>query len=828
MQTATLRPDVRIAADPVSTPEKFRSGHCHLELTPVWQYVIKKNRFPANVDRQEVFAELAVRLQHPEWQVRLHGSRVLAYVIPAVGPQLDALMSPTILPAVITNLAHFSPALRSSSMDAILVYVQHSADPEFVLKSMIVQGLDVSGAKSSLTVNVMECVPVVLQQIVKRNGERPIAIPTFVHLVTALSNKMVQATFQQAAVYCLDRVKEIVGRNKFDHYLETFHPIIKKDFEVLCEVYRISSSSGRDSSISSYDDEDDVEIPKTPRRVTFGGELIKIRSPDVSDDPEVIKSTGIPIPIKPALSIPKHPKGEVENMAIKLPLSRQTQFRSSGNYLYQKRVINQVRPNTLPPLRQSNFKQFSSARVGPFLGTTFRRKLDDRISFNKGFFSPHAILCTGRTNDSFDRNYKNMKMDKTFKNFESSVRTTFSMTVVPETSRQEHNNRKISDIDDDIRRIPIRRSESPDGGIKPPDDEYDARRQTPANHTPSNIPVENSDGSAKLGTQHVDPDDRLLPQQQQVINDHKKSPTQSEMNDSDTGLVKPTNGAEVQPQNDKKPVAEVKPTKSAVQPPAPPAAPTVERRRSVGTNLKKRPSEMGPNLTPFNEPQRALHLVSTQINSPEWEAAVTGLQNISRLSMFHSKELRPGSLQPFARNVAKHIKCLRSQVARAACTAAQKMFTYVPKSMEPDVEEIASALFPRTADTNKFLRVQSAEALNAMVDNVNPVKCVHVITAKGIKHGNRMVRAEACRLLARVVDKLGVSGTLHLPTDARDAVITAATSMVFDNTPTSRQAAQHILTRLSEDPRGAALISSAASPNVKATLNKSLSRIFLK
>jgi len=39
---------------------------------------------------------------------------------------------------------------------------------------------------------------------------------------------MVQATFQQAAVYCLDRVKEIVGRNKFDHYLETFHPIIKK------------------------------------------------------------------------------------------------------------------------------------------------------------------------------------------------------------------------------------------------------------------------------------------------------------------------------------------------------------------------------------------------------------------------------------------------------------------------------------------------------------------------------------------------------------------------------------------------------------------------
>lgn len=65
------------------------------------------------------------------------------------------------------------------------------------------------------------------------------------------------------------------------------------------------------------------------------------------------------------------------------------------------------------------------------------------------------------------------------------------------------------------------------------------------------------------------------------------------------------------------------------------------------------------------------------------EAAVTGLQNISRLSMFHGKELRPNSLQPFVRIVAKHIKSLRSQVARAACTAAQKMFHYVPKSVEP-------------------------------------------------------------------------------------------------------------------------------------------------
>lgn len=64
-----------------------------------------------------------------------------------------------------------------------------------------------------------------------------------------------------------------------------------------------------------------------------------------------------------------------------------------------------------------------------------------------------------------------------------------------------------------------------------------------------------------------------------------------------------------------KPIAEVKPTTSAA------AQPLRERRKSVGSYLKKhekRPNEIGVNFTPFNEPQKALQLVSIQLNSPEW------------------------------------------------------------------------------------------------------------------------------------------------------------------------------------------------------------------
>jgi len=134
------------------------------------------------------------------------------------------------------------------------------------------------------------------------------------------------------------------------------------------------------------------------------------------------------------------------------------------------------------------------------------------------------------------------------------------MTVVPET-----NSRRIisGTADDDPRRTPIRPAESSSDVIKPPDGEHDVGpQQTSANSTSSNIPVDKSDGGAILGTRRVDPDDRLLPQQQLVINDRKKSLTHSDnADDCDAGLGKPINfkvqqyssttaGANVQPQNE--------------------------------------------------------------------------------------------------------------------------------------------------------------------------------------------------------------------------------------------------------------------------------------
>lgn len=67
-----------------------------------------------------------------------------------------------------------------------------------------------------------------------------------------------------------------------------------------------------------------------------------------------------------------------------------------------------------------------------------------------------------------------------------------------------------------------------------------------------------------------------------------------------------------------KPIAEVKPTTTAALAKA--SAP--ERRKSIGTYVKRQEKRSdagtGPNFAPFNDPQKALKLVSVQINSSEW------------------------------------------------------------------------------------------------------------------------------------------------------------------------------------------------------------------
>lgn len=63
------------------------------------------------------------------------------------------------------------------------------------------------------------------------------------------------------------------------------------------------------------------------------------------------------------------------------------------------------------------------------------------------------------------------------------------------------------------------------------------------------------------------------------------------------------------------------------------------------------------------------------------EVIIQGLEGLVRLARHHPK-LLSGHTHQTAIHITRHIRALRSQVARAACQASQQLFTSLGRSMD--------------------------------------------------------------------------------------------------------------------------------------------------
>lgn len=83
----------------------------------------------------------------------------------------------------------------------------------------------------------------------------------------------------------------------------------------------------------------------------------------------------------------------------------------------------------------------------------------------------------------------------------------------------------------------------------------------------------------------------------------------------------------------------------------------------------------------ISKPKEALSEILCQLDSNDWEATIKGLKALVRLKKQNSDILEP-HMHNICVALGKQIKNLRSQVARAACTAASEMFVDHKKSFE--------------------------------------------------------------------------------------------------------------------------------------------------
>lgn len=350
-----------------------------IQLTPLWEHVVRTRRFPSEIDTQATFIEISERLRDPEWEVRQHALRVLMDVLPTLNADaVDKVMQP-VVPELINNLGHPAPAVRKGALDALRVYLIHTPNKDSVVKNILHDGLNRPNAHNPFQTNVTTGVILSAPLLLFPSSDSPPPTTQILKDATiAFAARLVQVPHQEAVLKSLMKIRDEVGEEEFESYLADYDDKLK-NIDVLSKIYNIKPSKKKrernrawdivkpdtkertsdkswdsDSDTSGIaEEEDEGAIPparvvleteikfneetaitmtileekdedesgdedkeenlsssdkrKTPRRVRFGGEIVKLRTPD-SDETESIEitpKTRIPLPVSPATKMPE-------------------------------------------------------------------------------------------------------------------------------------------------------------------------------------------------------------------------------------------------------------------------------------------------------------------------------------------------------------------------------------------------------------------------------------------------------------------------------------------------------------------------------------------
>lgn len=230
------------------TSSEEKRGLAVLQLTPLWEHIIRTKSLPTNVNETEMFEEFLERLRDPEWQVRQHALRVLVDVLIVMKQSADQFFAPLVR-QLVENLGHAAPAIRKGALDVLKVYMSETAMPEKVLLEIIDLGLEQklnNAIFGRLCVGVMLSLPSLIQPTLGTSKRDYILKST----IDALTRKMVQVTYQEVALKVLLRIREMVGAREFSEHIA--HGAYR-EFELLCNVYGLPrSENAADASNDLY------------------------------------------------------------------------------------------------------------------------------------------------------------------------------------------------------------------------------------------------------------------------------------------------------------------------------------------------------------------------------------------------------------------------------------------------------------------------------------------------------------------------------------------------------------------------------------------------
>lgn len=233
--------------------DKQQRNSIMVQLTPLWETIIRTKRLPDNLSVNEIFDEFADRLRDPEWQVRQHALKVLVDVLIVMADRSDQYFQPLICPLV-ENLGHSAPAVRKGALDALKVYMTETAMPETIILEIISVGMEQKTFSEQYDGRVCVGVMLSMPSLVYTAMGTPKQSHIVRAVVQALSKKMLQVQYQEVALKVLLRIREMIGVREFSDRIA--HNAYR-DFELLCNVY------GLPSTPNTQDLSSDLYLPQT-------------------------------------------------------------------------------------------------------------------------------------------------------------------------------------------------------------------------------------------------------------------------------------------------------------------------------------------------------------------------------------------------------------------------------------------------------------------------------------------------------------------------------------------------------------------------------------
>jgi CLASP N terminal len=231
-----------------------------------------------------------------------------------------------------------------------------------------------------------------------------------------------------------------------------------------------------------------------------------------------------------------------------------------------------------------------------------------------------------------------------------------------------------------------------------------------------------------------------------------------------------------------------------------------------------------PSLRRFDRPKDAIHTCLSQLDSSSWEDVMEGLKTFVRLIRHHPEHV-DAQIHLMTIALSIHVKNLRSQVSRAACSASSEFFMTNAKSLDADAEELAAALLNRTADTNKFLRGDALRALESMCDALHPSKVILILTFRGANHQNAAVRCTTSKLLNQLVFRIGCDKVFNMHKDIRDRLILTGANLLMEGSLETRNNTKELFKQLSIHSHYQKLLLDVIPANVYRNIEKALKSI---